>query len=169
MDTLDIEDRILELSKQYYDYDNIHLTFVLLEKYKAAYDNLENLKEAISEYRKTNNKIIKRAMIAYFQDFSEYIIDMCESYIVINDRKINSSASALKLIEQSCEIGFFDDTLKKYLSIVVKLRNRYTHDYYVRETSEAEIERFCLEKLAYFELFLEESKDQVILKYRDKK
>lgn len=139
------------------------------EKYKAAYDNLENLKEAIKEYRKTNNKIVKRAMIAYFQDFSEYIIDMCESYIIINNGKVHSSSSALKLIEEAYEMGFFDDTLKKYLSIVVKLRNRYTHDYYVRETSEEEIEKFCLEKLAYFELFLEESKEDVILKYRDKK
>lgn len=137
------------------------------EKYKAAYDNLEDLKEAIKEYKKNNNKIIKRAMIAYFQDFSEYIIDMCESYIIINDGKISSSASALNLIEEAHEIGFFDDDLKKYLSIVVKLRNRYTHDYYIREASEAEIEKFCLEKLIYFELFLEESKDDVILKYRD--
>lgn len=140
-----------------------------LEKYKAAYDNLENLKEAINEYKKSNNKIIKRAVIAYFQDFAEYVIDMCENYIIINDGKISSSASALKLIEEASEIGFFDETLKKYLSVVVKLRNRYTHDYYIRETSENEIEKFCLEKLAYFELFLEESKDNVILKYRDKK
>ncbi len=102
-------------------------------------------------------------------NFSEYIIDMCESYIIINDGKVNSSASALKLIEEAHEIGFFDDDLKKYLSIVVKLRNRYTHDYYIREASEDEIEKFCLEKLIYFELFLEESKDNVILKYRDKK
>lgn len=29
--------------------------------------------------------------------------------------------------------------------------------------------RYKKEKLAYFELFLEESKDNVILKYRDKK
>ena len=108
-------------------------------------------------------------MIAYFQDFSEYIIDMCESYIIIRDGKVNSSASALKLIEEAHEIGFFDDALKKYLSIVVKLRNRYTHDYYIRETSEDEIEKFCLERLAYLELFLEESKENVILKYRNKK
>lgn len=138
-----------------------------LEKYKAAYDNLDNLKEAISEYKKSNNKIIKRAMIAYFQDFSEYIVDMCESYIIINNGKINSSLSGLKLIEEAHTLGFFDDTLKKYLLMVVKLRNRYTHDYYIRETSEAEIEKFCLGKLAYFELFLEESKDNVILKYKD--
>ena len=33
-----------------------------VEKYKAAYDNLDDLKEAINEYKKTNNKIIKRAI-----------------------------------------------------------------------------------------------------------
>ncbi|MDR3594847.1 HepT-like ribonuclease domain-containing protein [Clostridium sp.] len=151
--------------KPYYKYKKEKF----MEKYKAAYGDLENLKEAIKEYKKTNNKIIKRAMIAYFQDFSEYIIDMCESYIIIMDGKINSSVSGLKLIEEAYDMGFFDETLKKYLAMVVKLRNRYTHDYYVRETSEEEIEKFCLEKLAYFELFLEESKEDVILKHRDKK
>ena len=140
-----------------------------IEKYKAAYDNLENLKEAIREYKKSNNKLIKRAMIAYFQDFTEYIIDMCESYIIIKGGRIDSSSSAIKLIEEAGEAGFFDDTLKKYLLMVVKLRNRYTHDYYVKETSEVEIVKFCLDKLEYLELFLEESKEDVILKYRDRK
>lgn len=138
-----------------------------LEKYKAAHDDLENLKEAIKEYKKSNNKIVKRAMIAYFQDFSEFIIDMCESYIIIKNGKVSSSDSSLHLIDEAAGIGFFDDTLRKHLSMAVKLRNRYTHDYYVRESSEKEIEAFCLEKLAYLELFLEESKEDVILKYKN--
>ena len=37
MDTLDIEDEILELSKQYYNYDNIHLTFVLFKDFPIKY------------------------------------------------------------------------------------------------------------------------------------
>lgn len=53
--------------------------------------------------------------------------------------------------------------------MLVKLRNRDTHDYYVRETSEEEIVNFCLDKLEYLELFLEESNEDVILKYKDKK
>ncbi|MBW6409081.1 HepT-like ribonuclease domain-containing protein [Clostridium weizhouense] len=138
-----------------------------LEKYKNAYDNLEDLKEAIDEYKKTNSRIIKRAMFAFFQDFSEYIVDMCESYIVINNGRLNSSTTSLKLIEQAFEMGFFDDKLKNYLSIAVKLRNRYTHDYYVRETSEKQIEEFCFKELAYLNIFLEESKDKVILKYKE--
>lgn len=50
-----------------------------LEKYQSATDNLEDLKVAIKEYKDTNNRIIRRAMFAFFQDFTEYIIDMCES------------------------------------------------------------------------------------------
>lgn len=37
MDTLDIEDEILELSKRYYNYDNIHLTFILFKDFPSKY------------------------------------------------------------------------------------------------------------------------------------
>ena len=137
-----------------------------LEKYKAADSTLSDLKQALIEYKKTNNKIIRRAIFAYFQDFTEYIVDMCESYLIINDEKIDSSTSALKLIEKSYETGFFDETLKDYLSTCVKLRNRYTHDYYKRELSEKQIEEFCYLKILILEIFLESSKEQVILKYK---
>lgn len=139
-----------------------------LEKYKSAYNTLEDLKYTIIEYKSNKNRIVKRAMFAFFQDFSEYIIDMCESYIVINNGKINSSTSATKLIETASEMGFFDKNLKNYLSLAVKLRNRYTHDYYIREECEKQIEEFCFNELAYLEIFLEESKDSVVLKYKSK-
>ncbi|MDI9218456.1 MULTISPECIES: HepT-like ribonuclease domain-containing protein [Clostridium] len=138
-----------------------------LEKYQSAYDNLEDLKEAINEYKKSNNRIIKRAMFAFFQDFSEYIVDMCESYIIINDGKLKSTTSSIQLIEKSYDMGFFDEKLKSYLVMAVKLRNRYTHDYYLREESEKLIEEFCFKKLAYLNIFLEESKDKVILRYKE--
>lgn len=138
-----------------------------LEKYQSAYDNLEDLKEAIVEYKKNNNRIIRRAMFAFFQDFSEYIVDMCESYIIINDGKLKSNTTATGLIEKACEMGFFDEMLKGYLVMAIKLRNRYTHDYYIREESEKLIEEFCFNKLANLKIFLEESKDKVILKYKD--
>ncbi|WP_066891460.1 hypothetical protein [Clostridium nigeriense] len=38
-----------------------------LEKYQSAYDNLEDLKEAIKEYKKNNNRIIKGEMFAFFR------------------------------------------------------------------------------------------------------
>lgn len=136
-----------------------------MEKYQNAYDNLNDLKVAIDEYKKNSNRIIRRGMFAFFQDFSEYIVDMCESYIIINDGKIKSSSTSLNLIEQAYELGFFDEDLKDYLIISVKLRNRYTHDYYKREEIEKQIEEFCFEELSNLEIFLEESKDKVILKY----
>ncbi|GAA0123266.1 MAG: DUF86 domain-containing protein [Clostridium argentinense] len=137
-----------------------------LEKYKCATSTLEDLKSSLSEYRQSNSRIIRRAIFAFFQDFSEYIIDMCEIYIVINNGKIESSTPALKLIEVSYKMGFFDETLKDYLYKCVKLRNRYTHDYYKREIVENQIEEFCYSQIIYLDIFLENSKDDVILRYR---
>ncbi|MEG2353682.1 MAG: HepT-like ribonuclease domain-containing protein [Clostridium sp.] len=150
---------------QYYKYKKEKF----LEKYKSAHDNLDDLKQAIIEYKLDNNRIIRRAMFAFFQDFSEYIVDMCESYIIINDGKLKSSTTAVHLIEQACKMGFFDIELKNYLSMAVKLRNRYTHDYYQREVTEKQIEDFCFRELAYLNIFLEQSKDEVILKYKKNK
>lgn len=138
-----------------------------LEKYEAAYDNLNDLKETISEYKKNNNKIIRRAVFAFFQDLCEYIIDMCESYLVINNKRIESNSSEIKIIQEAFENNFFDENLKNYLTIAVKLRNRYTHDYYKREDSEKQIEKFCFNKLAYLEIFSEKSKENVVLKYKE--
>lgn len=49
-----------------------------LEKYQSAYDNLEDIKEAIIKYKKSNSRIIRRAMFAFFQDLFEYIVEICE-------------------------------------------------------------------------------------------
>lgn len=130
-----------------------------LEKYQSAYDNLEDLKESISEYKKSNNRLIRRAMFAFFQDFTEYII--------INDGKLKSTTSSVQLIEKASEMNFFDETLKNYLVMAINLRNRYTHDYYQREDSEKLIQEFCFNKLATLSIFLEQSKDKVILKYKE--
>lgn len=139
-----------------------------LDKYKCVIETLDDLKLSLSEYRQTESRIVRRAIFAFFQDFSEYIVDMCESYIVINDGKIDSSTSAVKLVQKSYEMGFFDETLKDYLYTCVKLRNRYTHDYYKREISEQQIEEFCYSQILFLDIFLENSKDDVILKYRNK-
>lgn len=73
----------------------------------------------------------------------------------------------LEKYQSAYDMGFFDKNLKGYLVMAIKLRNRYTHDYYLREESEKFIEEFCFNKLAYLNIFLEESKDKVILKYKD--
>ena len=50
---------------------------------------------------------MRRAMFAFFQDFTEYIVDMCESYIIVNDGKLKSSISATGLIDKAWEMFFF--------------------------------------------------------------
>ncbi|MBV1820074.1 HepT-like ribonuclease domain-containing protein [Clostridium cochlearium] len=137
-----------------------------LEKYKSANEVLEDLKRALCKYREDNDRITRRAIFAFFQDFCEYVVDMCESYIVINEGKIDSNTSSLKLIEMAHNMEFFDEFLKNYLYSCVKLRNRYTHDYYKREFSEKQIEEFCYLHIIYLDIFLENSKDKVILKYK---
>jgi uncharacterized protein YutE (UPF0331/DUF86 family) len=138
-----------------------------LGKYKSASETLEDLKKSLYRYREDNDRITRRAIFAFFQDFCEYIIDMCESYVVINEGKIDSGTSSLKLIEKAHEMSFFDEILKNYLYTCVKLRNRYTHDYYKRELSENEIEEFCFSQIIYLNIFLESSKDNVILTYKN--
>lgn len=138
------------------------------DKYKSASETLEDLKSALLKYRENNDRIIKRAIFAFFQDFCEYIIDMCESYIVINDGKVSASNSSIELIQKAHEMNFFDETLKNYLYDCVRLRNRYTHDYYKREISEKQIEEFCYSRVLYLDIFLENSKDNVILNYKNK-
>ncbi|MFL0249285.1 HepT-like ribonuclease domain-containing protein [Clostridium neuense] len=138
------------------------------DKYKSASETLEDLKSALLKYRENNDRIIKRAIFAFFQDFCEYIIDMCESYIVINDGKVSASNSSIELIQKAHEMNFFDETLKNYLYDCVRLRNRYTHDYYKREISEKQIEEFCYSRVLYLDIFLENSKDNVILTYKNK-
>lgn len=140
-----------------------------LDKYKSASETLDNLKSALYKYREDNDKITRRAIIAFFQDFTEYIIDMCESYIVINDGKIDSNTSSLQLIDKAYEMAFFDEVLKDYLINFVKLRNRYTHDYYKRDLSENQIEEVCYSQIIYLDIFLENSKDGVILTYKSRK
>jgi Nucleotidyltransferase domain. len=63
MDTLDIEDKIIELSKQYYNYDNIHLTFVLFKDFGSKYARF-----AVD----SNNKYIIDEELWY--DFQHYVL-----------------------------------------------------------------------------------------------
>lgn len=140
-----------------------------LEKYKSASETLEDLKKSLYRYREDNDRITRRAIFAFFQDFCESIIDMCESYVVINEGKIDSGTSSLELIEKAQEMDFFDEILKNYLYTCVKLRNRYTHDYYKRELSENVIEEFCYSQIIFLDIFLESSKDNVILTYKNNK
>lgn len=63
MDTLEIEDEILELSKQHYKYDNIHLTFILFKDFPSKFARF-----AVD----SNTKYIIEEKLWY--DFQHYVL-----------------------------------------------------------------------------------------------
>ena len=78
----------------YYKYKKDSLNL----KFNSAKETLTLMQGAIKEYKKTESVYIKRAIIGYFQDFSEYIIDMAETYLVMTDNYIDG-CSGMELIE----------------------------------------------------------------------
>ena len=55
----------------------------------------------------------------------------------------------------------------KRLQAIIKLRNRYTHDYYQRKLSRERIIKMCRGDLATLELFLEISQEKIKLVIND--
>ena len=49
-------------------------------------------------------------MTGYFSDFTEYIIDICETYLVINDR-YNPRLSGVDLVKSATTEGLIDNYL----------------------------------------------------------
>lgn len=71
-------------------------------------------------------------MISYFNSFCEFILDMCETYLVATENYI-SNKSGVDIIELSSNFGFISSEDSKKLQGIVRLRNRYTHDFYQRK------------------------------------
>lgn len=143
----------------YYKYKKERLE----SKFIVAKDTLTLMQGAMKEYTKTNSLFLRRAVLGYFQDFTEYIIDMCETYLVITDNYIDG-CSAIDLIKRSRIYGFSDDTLCEFLTNIVRLRNRYTHDYYKRDRVEEDIIKCCFSEMMYLQIFLEATDLEIHLK-----
>lgn len=133
----------------YYKYKKESLN----KKFSCAKDILKLMQGAIAEYKLTKSPYIKRAIIGYFQDFSEYIIDMCETYLVMSENYLDGY-SGVELIKKSNLYGFIDDDLARFLIGAIKIRNRYTHDYYKREAIEEDILNYAISKMSLLEIFL---------------
>lgn len=136
-------------------------------KFNVAKDTLELMQGAMREYVKENSIFLKRAILGYFQDFTEYIIDMCETYLVATGN-YTDGCSAVELLKRSRIYGFMDDTLCEFLVFIIRLRNRYTHDYYKRSRVEEDIIKCCFSEMMYLEIFLEITDFQICLKKGDK-
>ena len=134
-----------------------------LEKnFESAKDTLALLIGAMKEYTNTNSIYLKRSIIGYFQDLTEYIIDMCETYLVITDNYVDG-CSGNELIKRARIHGFIDDTLCLFLIKLIGLRNRYTHDYYKREGVEEDIIKCCYNEIMYMDIFLQTTDDTITL------
>lgn len=142
----------------YYKYKKESLNL----KFNSAKDTLKLMQGAIKEYKLSNSIYIKRAIIGYFQDFSEYIIDMAETYLVMTENYVDG-CSGVELIKKSNLYGFIDDDLSKFLVVVIKLRNRYTHDYYKRDKVEEDILEYAISKMELLEIFLKITEEKVRL------
>ncbi|WP_315081366.1 hypothetical protein [uncultured Clostridium sp.] len=142
----------------YYKYKKESLNL----KFNSAKDTLKLMQGAIKEYKLSNSVYIKRAIIGYFQDFSEYIIDMAETYLVMTENYVDGY-SGIELIKKSNLYGFIDDDLSKFLVVAIKLRNRYTHDYYKRERVEEDILDYAISKMELLEIFLKITEEKVKL------
>ena len=94
------------------------------------------------------------------------IIDMCETYLVSTDNYIPNKSGS-EIIELASSFGFISAKDSKRLQAIIKLRNRYTHDYYQRKLSRERIIKMCRGDLATLELFLEISQEKIKLVIND--
>ena len=85
---------------------------------------------------------------------------MSETYLVITENYVDG-CSGIELIKRARIHGFFDDYLCDFLIKIVKLRNRYTHDYYKREWVEEDIIKCCFSEIMFMDIFLEVSDNNI--------
>ena len=142
----------------YYKYKKERLE----KKFSVAVDTIVMLQGAMKEYNTTNSIYLKRSILGYFQDFTEYVIDMCETYLVMTDNYVDG-CSGPELVKRARIHGFFDDSLLDFLNKIVRLRNRYTHDYYKREGVEVDILKCCFLEMMHLEIFLEVTNTEIHL------
>ncbi|KYH32853.1 hypothetical protein CLTEP_22200 [Clostridium tepidiprofundi DSM 19306] len=126
---------------------------------------LAKIRECLRRNPNSEDEIIDDAMISYFNSFCEFIIDMCETYLVATDNYIPNK-SATDIIDLASTFGFISKEDSKKLQGIVRLRNRYTHDYYQRKLSRQRIIAICKEEIQTLDLFLEISTEKIMLKVK---
>ncbi|MGL5415099.1 MAG: HepT-like ribonuclease domain-containing protein [Clostridium sp.] len=123
---------------------------------------LMRIKECLNRNPDNEDEIINEATISYFNSFCEFIIDMCETFLVTTDNFIPNK-SGPEIISLSSDFGFIEKNDALKLRNIVKLRNRYTHDYYERSKARVSILKLCNSEISSLELFLEISKEKIRL------
>lgn len=134
----------------------------LEEKFSESKIFLVRIRECLKRNPNSEDEIIDEAMISYFNSFCEFIIDMCETYLVSTDNFIPNK-SAPDIIQLSSDFGFISKEDSKKLQGIIKLRNRYIHDYYQRKLARNRILDICRKEMATLDMFLEVSTDKITL------
>lgn len=101
-------------------------------------------------------------MISYFNSFCEFIIGMCETYLVVTDNYVPNKFGT-DILELSSTFGFISSEDSKKLKNIVKHRNRYSHDYYQRKLARKRIVDICKNQIRTLDLFLDVSTEKIIL------
>ena len=134
----------------------------LEEKFSESKVFFVKIRECIKRNPDGDDDIIDEAMISYFNSFCEFIIDMCETYLVSTDNYIPNK-SGPEIIALASDFEFISAKDSKKLQGIVKLRNRYTHDYYQRKLARERILKICRSELTTLEMFLEVSEEKIRL------
>ena len=134
----------------------------LEEKFSESKVFLVKIRECIKRNPDGEDDIIDEAMISYFNSFCEFIIDMCETYLVSTDNYVPNK-SGPEIIELASNFGFISPKDSKKLQGIIKLRNRYTHDYYQRKLSKERIIKICRSEMTTLNMFLEISEEKIRL------
>ncbi|MCS6102378.1 DUF86 domain-containing protein [Clostridium botulinum] len=134
----------------------------LEEKFSESKVFLVRIRECLERSPNSEDEIIDEAMISYFNSFCEFIIDMCETYLVSTDNFIPNK-SGPDIIQLSSDFGFISKEDSKRLQGIVKLRNRYMHDYYQRKLSRDRILNVCRKEIKTLDMFLEISTEKITL------
>ncbi|MPN09920.1 hypothetical protein SDC9_157213 [bioreactor metagenome] len=134
----------------------------LEEKFSESKVFLMKIRECLKRSPNSEDEIVDEAMISYFNSFCEFIIDMCETYLVSTDNFIPNK-SGPEIVELSSTFGFISSKDSKKLQGIVRLRNRYTHDYYQRKLSRNRILEICRSEMQTLDMFLEVSTEKISL------
>lgn len=142
----------------YYKYKKERLE----EKFSEIKVFLVKIRECLKRNPQGTDDIVEEAMISYFNSFCEFIVDMCETYLVATNNYIPNK-SGQDIIELSSTFGFVSEQDSKKLQAIIRLRNRYTHDYYQRSLARKRIIDICKTELASLDMFLNESAEKISL------
>lgn len=105
------------------------------KKFLSISSDLRDLEEDLHAFDPTNNseeqRRILRSIVCIFNNVEQYILDMCELYLVSNNLFSNEDISGIGLVSDMANNCKDIRIYEKLFINIVKLRNSATHVYYI--------------------------------------